>query len=330
MVPTIRDVAERAGVSISTVSRVLNKSAAVHQAKRARVEAVAAELGYRPNPAAAALRGRSAGGIGVLLPFVAGEFFSRFLEGIDGYTSDKGLFLMVSSSHRSVGEFKTILQRLDRRVDGLIVMSTEASAADVIGWASGALPLVFVNTDTAGVDVEAVNFDNRGGAAAMADHLVAQGHRRIAFLSGPDGSYDAAERRAGFVGALARHGLELALELPGDYRPESGEAAVPALLAADPRPTAIFAANDGSACGLLTGLRDAGVEVPGGMAVAGFDDVPVSRLASPTITSVHVPIEEIGRVAIERLAAKIDGSATPSSRVTTLPTHVVERESTAR
>ena len=329
MVPTIRDVAQRAGVSISTVSRVLNNSAAVDEAKRARVEEAAAALGYSPNPNALGLLGQSTGGIGVLLPYIAGDFFSEFLHGIDRATSDAGYFLIVSSSHRSVKEFRAVIQGLNRRVDGLIVMSTEVPAQTVMEWLPADLPITFVNTDVAGTDADAINFDNRGGACAVTEHLLDQGHTRIAFLAGPEGSFDAQARLDGFRETLAARGLEPALVLPGDFTLESGVAAVPALLDADPRPTALFAANDLSAYGVLSGLRDLGLQVPDDLAIAGFDDIQLSRFSSPTLTTVHAPVREMGRAAIDRLLARI-GDEEVADGATVLSTEVQVRQSTAR
>ncbi|MEM1054738.1 MAG: LacI family DNA-binding transcriptional regulator [Bacteroidota bacterium] len=329
MVPTIRDVAKRAGVSISTVSRVLNGSASVHEEKKARVRAAADELGYRPNPAALSLLGQRVGGVGVLLPYIAGDIFSEFLSGIDRITSQQGRFLMVSSSHRNDAEFRAVLRGLERRVDGLIVMSTEFPAETVRAWLPADLPLVFANTEVHDPEITAVNADNRGGAFRMTEHLVERGHRQIAFLKGPDGTYDAEERLTGFREGLAAHGLEPVLELPCDFTLECGEDTVPAILAADPRPTAVFAANDDSAFGLLTGLREAGLRVPEDIAIAGVDDSKFSQLAIPSLTTVRMPMRQMGRTAIERLLAEIDGTNGGSHGLTVLPTELVLRQSTA-
>lgn len=328
MVPTIRDVAQRAGVSISTVSRVLNKSASVDEAKRQRVEEAAHALGYSPNPNALSLLGQSTGGIGVLLPFIAGDFFSEFLHGIDRVTNEEDYFLIVSSSHRSVKGLRAVIQGMNRRVDGLIVMSTEVPATTVKGWLPSSLPIVFVNTQVGDADVEAINFDNEGGAYAITEHLIEQGHRRIAFVKGSEGSHDAEIRLRCFREALAAHGLAPALEVPGDFILESGLAAVPALLSADPRPTAVFAANDLTAYGIIQGVREAGLDVPGDLAVAGFDDIQLARFSSPTLTTVRAPVREMGHVAIERLLALIRGKEGAKQGVVDLPTEVCIREST--
>ena len=331
MVPTIRDVAQRAGVSISTVSRVLNKSAGVAEAKRERVKEAASALGYSPNPNALSLLGQSTGGIGVLLPYIAGDFFSEFLEGIDRTTRDNGYYLIVSSTHRVPGAFRAAIQGMHRRVDGLIVMSTQDSADSVKAWLPDGLPVVFVNSEVEDRDLEVVNIDNRGGAYMMTEHLIGLGHRRIAFLRGAEGSTDALERLDGYRAALEAHGLttDPALEFEGDFTLESGERAVPAILEADPRPTALFASNDLSAYGALSGLREAGLRVPDDLSLAGFDDVPLARIASPTLTTVHAPVQEMGQRAIERLLAQAKGTEGHGRGVVQLPTELAIRESTA-
>lgn len=329
MVPTIRDVARRAGVSISTVSRVLNNSAAVGEAKRQRVEEAARHLDYVPNPAALSLLGQSTGGIGVLLPYIAGEFFSDFLHGIDRVTSDNGYYLIVSSSHRSLTEFRAVISGLNRRVDGLIVMSTEIPAQTVRSWLPAGLPIQFVNTEADPAETESFTFDNRAGAVQVTEHLVAQGHRRIAFVKGPPQSYDAIERLGGYRAALAASGIghDPALEVPGDFTLESGLDAVPLILAMDLHPTAVFAANDLSSYGVMSGLRDAGLSVPEDLALAGFDDSLLARMSLPTLTSVRVPIREMGFAAIERLIARIEGDEQPLEPVR-MPTELVVRDST--
>ena len=328
MPPTIYDVAAHAGVSASTVSRVLNNTTAVSDAKRRRVEAAVRALGYRANPNASSLRGQRTGGIGVLLPYLATDFFSGFLHEIDGFAQRNGLFLMATSSHRSESEFKTVLHALHNRVDGVIVMSTDVPARIVAEWHPPSVPIVYANTDVSQTRAPAVNFDNRGGMARVADHLVALGHRRIAFVCGPPHSYDATERRTGFRAALAAHGLEPALEVPGDYTLESGTAAAAAVLAASPRPTAVAAANDLSAAGLIAALHHAGLRVPDDAAVAGFDDVALARLNTPQLTTVRVPLGQIGRRAVERLAALMAGERDPDFGDVVLPTELVVRGST--
>jgi LacI family transcriptional regulator len=170
--------------------------------------------------------------------------------------------------------------------------------------------------------------DNHGGAAAMVGHLVEQGHRAIAFVGGPSDNFDALERRRGFRDALAELGLEPAVELEGDFTEESGQRAGRALLSLRPRPDAVFAANDAMAIGLLTALREAGVAVPGDLALGGFDDIPLARLVDPPLTSVRVPIAALGQRALERLFAAVGNGHRHAPEHDLVATELVVRRST--
>ena len=329
MSSTIRDVARRAGVSIATVSRVLNKSASVSDVKRQRVEAAALELGYTPNPAARSLLGQSTGGIGVLLPYVAGDFFSEFLQGIDRATQEHRRFLMISSSHRNPNEFRAALSGLDKRVDGLLVMSTELAYDDLRDELLENVPVVFVNTRVDSPECDVINFDNEAGGRAAATHLIEVGHRRIAVVKGPEEAHDSQARFQGYRSALKAHGIpyDEALVFPGDYTHQAGFDAVSRLLALPERPTALFAFNDYSALGALRAANEAGLAVPDDLALVGFDDIPLARFTSPPLTSVRVPLRELGERAIHRLIARINGEDGPPEQVM-LPVEVVPRAST--
>lgn len=330
MPSTIRDVASRARVSASTVSRVLNGTAGVKEAKRVRVQEAAEALRYVPHPAARSLSGRSTGGLGVLLPFVSGEFFAEFLGGVDRGARSSGHFLTISSTHRRASEFASALRALDKRVDGILVMSAEAPATAFEDALPVGVPVTFVNTVVEGTDCDAINFDNFGGAYAVTRHLVDQGHRRIAHVRGPEHSHDALERLRGYRAALAEAGIEAddRLVVGDDFSQEVGRAAVPTLLALDVPPTAVFACNDPAAFGVLRGLALAGLRVPDDMAVAGFDDTPLAQFTTPPLTSARVPAREIGERAIRRLVDRTARDVSPEQVV--LPVDLVVRESTDR
>lgn len=205
---TIHDVARRAGVSISTVSRALSGKASVREEKRRLVLEAAEALGYTPNPAARSLLGKRTGGLGVLLPFVSGEFFSELLSGMDEAAQALGQFLVVSTSHRRSGEFARAAQALNKRVDGLIVMAPEIGVEDAAEILKANVPAVFINTQGgAGMAADVLNFDNRAGARALTRHLVGLGHRRIALVRGPATAWDARERALGYRDAMAEAGL---------------------------------------------------------------------------------------------------------------------------
>lgn len=320
---TIREVARHAGVSVATVSRALNGSERVKARTRERVLRAARQLRYVPNGSARSLTTSETRTLGVLLPDLYGEFFSELLRGIDQTARRSRYHTLVSSSHNDVGELEAALRAMSGRVDGLIVM-TPALEADLLeANLPGSLPVVLVNCPVEGSTFSTVATDNYGGAFAMAGHLRAHGHERVALIRGPEGNHDALERLRGYRDAMGGAGL---IEEPGDFTERSGYEAAQRLLARSPRPTAVFASNDSMAIGALRALHEAGLRVPEDVAVAGFDDIPVARYVSPPLSSVHVAINEMGRRAIDLLLVCVaEPGRAPESL--TLPTRLVLRES---
>ena len=314
MTATIKDVARAAGVSVASVSRALNGHESVTETTRQRILAAAGQLRYVPHAAARSLITRRTDTIGVLLPDLHGEFFSELIRGIDAGARASGRHLLISSSHGSEAEAAQALRMLQGRVDGLIVMSPHAGA-DVLGAnLPAALPTVLLNTRVASGTYPAFSIDNYGGAAAMMKHLFASGRRRIAFISGPDNNFDADERLRGYRDAIAARKGASELVLRGDFSESSGYRAGIDLCERGERPDAIFAANDMMALGCLFALTERGVGVPGDIALAGFDDIPIARFVTPPLTTVRVRIADLGRRAFERLDALIatgdDGART--------------------
>ncbi|MEM9996816.1 MAG: LacI family DNA-binding transcriptional regulator [Bacteroidota bacterium] len=329
---TIRDVARRAGVSISTVSRVLNDTCPVHPDKRRLVLDAADALGYAPNPAARSLLNKKTGGLGVLLPFVSGEFFSEFLSALDKAAQQNDLFLVISTSHRRLSEFTGAMQALDKRVDGLIVMAPELLPSDITSIVRTEDPVVFVNTRAEGLPFDTVNFDNHQGARALTQHLLDLGHKRIAFVRGPSDAHDAMERLRGYRDAMLEAGLGLdpTLEVHGEYTLEAGYAATRTLLARNVQPTAIIAANDYAAIGVLRALHEAHLRVPEDVSVGGFDGLNSGLYTLPPLTTVRAPIRKIGQIAITLLLERLrypERERATQRRV--LPVELVARASTA-
>lgn len=327
---TIRDVAQAAGVSVATVSRVVNGTAVVKDETRLRVEAEVARLRYSPNAAARSLITNRTSTIGVVLPDIWGEYFSEVIHGIDLTARQAGYHVLVSSSHSDVAETRDVLRTMHGRVDGVIVMSPNASPRELEGCLPPSLPVVFLNSAPGGALQPALNVDNRGGARAMVTHLLDLGHRRLAFVTGPASNFDAAERRRGCRDALRAAGLSPAdaVEIAGDFGEESGQAAGEAIVRLSPRPTAVFAANDSMAVGVLLALRHAGVKVPEEIAVAGFDDIPIARFASPPLSTVRLDIRTLGERALAWLLVELSGEGRSRAVREVLPIRLVLREST--
>jgi LacI family transcriptional regulator len=300
---TIKEVARKAGVSIATVSRVLNDVGPVDERTRERVQIVAREMRYFPNALGRNLSRRRTDGIGLLLPDLFGEFFSEVLRGADQTAQQNHFHLVVSSSHNNRAEIEAALRMMRGRVDGLIVMSPNIEAHLLRANLPQSLPVVLLNCVASGDEFDSLNVDNEGGAYRMVRHLIDHGHRRVAILKGSTGNFEADERLRGYRRAVEHGGAEAdrALELPGAFSEASGYDAVQTLLELRPRPTAVFASNDAMAIGALSALRDAGLRVPGDMSLAGFDDVPIARYLTPALTSVHVAISDLGVHAIRRL-----------------------------
>jgi LacI family transcriptional regulator len=326
---SIKEVALKAGVSIATVSRVINDKGPVALETRQRILAAIEQLRYVPHGAARSLITNQTDTIGVLLPDLYGEFFSEVIRGIDLAARRSGYHVLISGFHSDRAEIEAVLRALRGRVDGLIVLSPDVDAQGLRRNLPDTLPVVLLNTRVMGAAFDAINVDNYGGAFAMVRHLASPGRRRIALICGPRENADARERLRGYRDALRAEGVEPSpgLEVPGDFSEESGYRAGRLLLALELRPEAVFAANDSMAIGCLFALREAGVEVPGDVALAGFDDIPIARYVTPPLSSVHVPIAELGERAMERLLHAVERKNAHERRQETVPTTLVVRGS---
>jgi LacI family transcriptional regulator len=328
---TIRDVAREAGVSVATVSRVLNNSGPVRDATRVRITEVARRLRYTPNSAARTLSTRQTHTVGVLLPDLHGEFFSEVIRGIDQVVQKEGWHLLVSSSHDGRTAIEAALRAMRGRVDGLLVMSPDLDAHALGANLPERLPVVLLNCEVEDRTYDSINIDNYAGAYAMAEHLVELGHRRIGFITGLPRNHDARERLRGSLAALEAAGLTCPPELQaaGTFSEASGHAAALRLLEQRDRLTAIFALNDSMAIGALSALRERGVAVPGKISVAGFDDVPIARYVNPPLTTVRVSIPQLGARAARRLFEVLKVAGRQERVQELLPTELVVRGSCA-
>jgi LacI family transcriptional regulator len=248
---------------------------------------------------------------------------------MDQAAQSRGYHLIVSSSHDAKDEIETAILAMRGRVDGLIAMSPHLDAASLIANVPSTLPIVLLNCALPGEAYDALTIENRSGAYAMVRHLIGLGHRTIAMITGAEGNYDALERLRGYRKAMKDAGIEPPneWELAGDFSEVAGHRAVGTLLALNPRPTAIFAANDSMAIGAMSALREAGLRVPEDMAVAGFDDIPMARYMSPPLTSVHVDIAELGARAVKTLLHAVSNKNAHNRRHQRLATTLVIRQS---
>lgn len=323
---TIRDVARRAEVSVASVSRVLNGFDKVSDGVRNRVSAAIAELGYVPHAAARSLSISRTHMVGVVLPDLHGEFFSEIVRGMEAVASERGYLLLLSSLHKDTSLGFSALRALRGRVDAAVVMAPHLSQDELAVTLPPGVPVVLLNTRADAQGHLSITIDNASGARAVAEHLVGLGRRRFVHIAGPVGNADASERAEAFAAALADRPDVLLETVQGDFSEESGETAIAALMAAGHRFDAIFAANDNMALGALQALRAAGRSVPGDVAVAGFDDVPLSRHLG--LTTVRVRIADLGRRALVALIDGLESGTDPFHMVH--PVELVARDTTGQ
>ncbi len=310
---TIREIARRAGVSTATVSRVLNDIGPVREATRQKILAIAKELNYRPNPMARSLTTRQTNTIGLILPELVDEFFMNLIHTIDEEVFRANRFLMVASSHSQRNVVETLLDFMGSgRVDGVILMAPQINidVANLVRHSKR--PVVLLNSINHQQTVS-FNIDNYQGAYSITEHLIKHGYRRIAMIQGPTGNCDAEERFRGFCDALQHHKLTLNEHwvVLGQFTEESGYHAFNRLMSQTMRPDAIFAANDMMAIGVYKSAQQFGLNIPKDVAVVGFDDIYATQLLNPRLTTVHVPIDELGMKAIRYLLKMISGEVDP-------------------
>lgn len=328
---TIRDVARRAGVSVASASRALNGHSNVSPETSRRVSDAAQALAYIPHLGARSLSTKRSNTIGVVLPDLFGEFFSEIIRGIDFAAHRLGLQLLLSNMHGNTHETAAAIRAMRGRVDGLLLMSPQADVDFLTRNLPRGLPTVVMNGPTGGTGHAAISIDNFAGAHAAVAHLVDRGCRRIAHIAGPRGNADAEQRLRGFREAVASLlGDEAPVILSGDFSEEAGIAAGQ-VLATGPVPVdAVFAANDIMAIGCLSALAAAGIDVPGRIALVGFDDVPIARYVAPALTTMRVHIAEMGEMALARLVAAIEAPDAPPRAPEHLIPELVIRQSSAR
>jgi LacI family transcriptional regulator len=325
---TIRDVAARAGVSVATVSKVINERYGVSAATLARVRAVIDELGYEASLVAQSLRNHRTNVIGILVADLE-PFSTELLKGAADAIRGSGFELVVYSAGGRTGDplgwEKRYLSRLSGTlVDGAVLVTPTVSLDVVPGT-----PVVAVDPHTGPSHLPTIDSDNLRGAQLATEHLLDLGHRRIAFLAGRPDLQSAELRKTGYLRALTAAGITPDEDLIriGAYDPEVSAASAHALLTGPDRPTAVFAANDISAIATVGAARELGLSVPDDLSVVGFDNVPESALCSPPLTTVDQPIREMGHRAIRMLIALINGDDVERTHVT-LDTGLVVRHST--
>ena len=314
----MKDVAKHAGVSVSTVSYVLNNSGPVATTRRARVLDAVRVLNYTPNESARNLKRRSTSAIGLIVPDLTNQFFALVTEGVERAATERDVLIVLcapDATGRGDPDHARLLQ--SQRLDGVVYLAGAATSPEVILELSKSGAVVLVDEQLPGFDLPAVVSDARRGAREVARYVLDQGHTKLAIIGGPQVLWTADQRLAGMREALAAAGID-SDTVPvyvGNYREESGRRLAPQALAGTQhsRPTAILCATAMMAIGAIQYCRSAGIRVPEDVSITGFDDVPVAAMISPALTTASQPARDMGYAAATLLFERLDGSMNGST-----------------
>ena len=306
---TLMDVARQAGVSPSTVSRILNGTAKVSADKRKAVETAIEQMHFEPNQLAQSLKSGRSMTIGIVVQDISSPFFDETLRGVDDGLKGTGYASVIVSGHWDAQEEAARIKLLlARKVDGIILLSGHIADKDVLHF-SHQKPIVATGRALQSETAIGFKLDNENGAYLAVRHLIELGHRRIAFVTGPADNSDASERLLGYQRALKSANLEFDANLvvEGDFHEASGLVAVNRLFDTQQQFSAVFAANDQIAYGVRLSLYRKGIRVPDDISLIGFDDLPGSLYTTPPLTTIHQPLYDMGLLATTTLLGLISG-----------------------
>lgn len=333
---SIRDIARLAEVSHSTVSRALGDSPLVSSETKARIQRLAQEMGYSPDAQARSLVMGRTHTIGIVVTAITDPFIAEIVQAVERTAGDHDYSVILASSNsKPEREIAAVEMLQSKRVDGVIVTSSRVGALYQEHLDRLGVPVVLVNShsEQSGPYTFSVNVDNRHGGCLATEHLVRLGHRRVAYVSGPENHSDDRERLAGYRQALAEAGIPFdpALVLQGNGRSSGGERAWSQLLALQPPPTAAFCYNDVTAIGLIRAARKSGRTLPRDLALVGFDDIPFASYIQPSLTTVAQPKAQMGRQAVEMVLGLMNSGEAHVPAVSNVVVQgtLVVRESTA-
>ena len=327
---SIKDVARIARVSHSTVSRALRNSPLVNRETAERVRRIAEDSGYRASAAARSLVTRRTNTIGVVVTSIADPFVAGVVGGIEDAAGERGFCVLLANSNADPDrEVRVVRFFEERRVDGIIVTSSRVGALYVPMLSRMQVPIVLLNNQHASEFAHSVMIDNLQSSLEAARHLVALGHRRIAYLGDRFGHQSDTERFAGYRQGIEESALDFdpALVAHGDGKPEGGCTAMAQLLSLSDPPTAVFCYNDMSALGAIRRACAAGMRVPEDISIVGFDDLYISQYTNPPLTTVRQPMRQMGRMATETLMRLLAHEESEQNQ--RVPGELIVRESTA-
>jgi LacI family transcriptional regulator len=328
---TMKQVAERAGVSTSTVSHVINNTRVVSEDVRERVLALIAEMRYIPSAVARSLKNDKTQTIGMMIPNNSNPYFAELIQGIEDASFKLGYNIILCNAYDDAEKQAAYLRVLmEKRIDGLILVASGADESLGHLLATQNTPMVLVDREVEGVEADFIESDHEQGGYIATKYLLDLGHREIACVSGPIDLLPSRDRVVGYMRALKEAGLKFRLDylVRSDFTSEGGFNAFRQLLALKNRPTAIFASNDLMAIGGICAASEAKVRVPEELSVMGYDDIALASFSTPRLTTVAQPKYEIGEQTARMLVERIQGAALPPRREK-LQTELVVRQSTA-
>lgn len=327
----IKELAVLANVSIATVSRALNGDKKVKPETRQIIESLAKEHNYNPNLLARSFVKKQTNIIGLVLPEISDEFFTEIIRGVDEASYAQDFFCMVASSHANRSIVESILNFMTNGLTGgLIIMLPELSSEIKKVLQNNNLPVVIISGNEKLKSFNTVGFDNFVGSYTIVNHLIKKGYKRIVHIAGPNNNDDAEKRKAGYLEALADNKIKFDPTwcVKGDFTRTGGMAACKELLKLKKLPDAIFASNDMSAIGCYEVLQQAGLKIPRDIAVAGFDDINLSHFLHPPLTTIKVPISEIGKAAANLVIDLIRSGKSSGEQHINISTELIIRKST--
>ena len=329
----IKDVAKRAGVAPITVSRCVNDSGYCSPEARARIEEAIAELGFVPNRLATGLRSKRTHTLALVLTDITNPFFTTIARGVEDVASKAGYTVIFCNTDESVTKEQMYLQMLlEKRVDGILLVPALSGVETVNKIKKQGTPIVLIDRRLQDLQTDSVRCDSEGGAYELTRLLLSLGHREIAMLNGPRGVSTAEDRLAGYHRALAEAGIPQneEREIHGAFVQESGFEMARQAMERTNKPTAVFAANNFIAIGVLKAFQEMGLGVPEDVAVVGFDDLPPALITFPFLTVAAQPAYEMGKKAIEILLGRLEGEITGQFQEVVLPAEMIIRQSSGR
>lgn len=327
---TLKDVAREAAVSIASASRAINGLENVAEEVRARVLAAADRLRYIPHGGARSLATKRTNTIGVLLPDIYGEFFSEIIRGIDIAARSRGLHILVSGSHGDFNEAIAMMRAMAGRVDGILVMSPFVDAEKIANTLPPNMPIVSISGKLSKNLNSSISIDNYGGAVRATRHLFEIGCKNIAHICGPLNNLEAQERKRGYLQVCKEINQFEPIIFEGDFTENIGESAIEFLFNQKIIPDGIFAANDMMAIGALMALKARNIKIPDDVAIIGFDDIPITKFTSPSLSTIKVGVFEIGQRGLNHLLQSIENGNLPSKESIVIFPDLVVRTSSMR